>query len=149
MGPRILKSLAGMETRLIITLLSHSINSDCPQRSILIHNRAPPAFFFTAALLVDATSIAGGGGGICGGAAFFLRRNVNFPISSIVMNKDLENVTNSKSSNGKNNFPQGFKWFLLLLQKPPFLCLLLLLFLISLFLSLLLAHSSWRSRENE
>ncbi|KAE9456694.1 hypothetical protein C3L33_11400, partial [Rhododendron williamsianum] len=45
-GPRILKFLAGIDTHLMIELLSHSISSDCPNRSNRIHSHAPPASFF-------------------------------------------------------------------------------------------------------
>ena len=45
-GPRILKSLAGIEARRIIAFLSNSTSSCRPVWSIFIHSRAPPVFFF-------------------------------------------------------------------------------------------------------
>lgn len=97
MGPRILKSLAGTETRLMMTVLSHSINSDWPRRSIRIQRREPTAFFLAVALLVVATaSIAGGGGGSAGRADFFFRRNVNLPISSPALSLSLFSLSRSR-----------------------------------------------------
>lgn len=66
-GPRILKSLAGTEERLMIVLLSHSTTSIAPVRSNLIHSLAPPAFFFAFPVVPAATDppalIGEGGGG--------------------------------------------------------------------------------------
>lgn len=77
-GPKILKSLAGIAALLITAFLSNSTSSDRPSRSNRIHSFAPPAFFL--ALVIEpppllwfagepAPSIA-----CCGSSATFLWR---------------------------------------------------------------------------
>ncbi|KAI8551360.1 hypothetical protein RHMOL_Rhmol06G0180100 [Rhododendron molle] len=87
-GPRILKSLAGIDTHLMIVLLSHSISSDCPNRSNRIHSHAQPASFFAFSaadaiadaieLLADAAAAAARAvisiAAACGGSADYFTR---------------------------------------------------------------------------
>lgn len=62
-GPSILKSLAGIAARLMITLFSHSSTSDCPDLSKRIQSRDPPVFFLALLKTPAQDPELGGAGG--------------------------------------------------------------------------------------